>query len=114
MATLDGFSLARLADLVDYPGPTWPHVLEEARRYAGSWPESARGELTAFLDWAEPRPAVELEELYAATFDSSDDCALEVGWHLYGEAYQRGVFLVEMRGREILLTRKFTVQNQGA
>lgn len=99
MATLDSFSLSRLADLVDYPGPAWPHVLEEARRYAASWPEPARSELIAFLDWAEPRPAVAVEELYAATFDSSDDCALEVGWHLYGEAYQRGVFLVEMRGR---------------
>jgi nitrate reductase molybdenum cofactor assembly chaperone NarJ/NarW len=99
MATLDAFTLARLADLVDYPGPTWPHVLEEARRYAGRLPDAARADLIAFLDWAGVRPAVEVEELYAATFDSSDDCALEVGWHLYGEAYQRGVFLVEMRGR---------------
>ncbi len=41
----------------------------------------------------------ELEELYARTFDINPVCCLEVGWQLYGEDYQRGAFLVEMRAR---------------
>jgi len=39
------------------------------------------------------------EELYTRTFDVNPVCSLEVGWHLFGEEYERGAFLVEMRGR---------------
>jgi nitrate reductase molybdenum cofactor assembly chaperone NarJ/NarW len=42
-------------------------------------------------------PAV-LEEAYMRTFDCNPDRALEVGWHLFGESYSRGNFLVRMRG----------------
>jgi len=31
------------------------------------------------------------------TFDINPACALEVGWHLFGEDYMRGQFLVRMR-----------------
>jgi nitrate reductase delta subunit len=99
MAAPDRFLLHELAELVDYPGPSHRHVLEECRRLSTRLPERARADLLAFLDWARGRPVEELEELYAATFDSSDACALELGWHLYGETYARGVFLVEMRAR---------------
>lgn len=42
--------------------------------------------------------ATEIEELYTRTFDINPVCSLEVGWHLYGEDYNRGTFLVAMRG----------------
>jgi len=38
-----------------------------------------------------------LEELYTRTFDLTPDISLETGWQLYGEAYERGSFLVRMR-----------------
>lgn len=38
------------------------------------------------------------QELYTRTFDWSPERALEVGWHLYGEQYERGAFLVRLRG----------------
>lgn len=38
-----------------------------------------------------------LEELYTRTFDINPVCSLEIGWHLYGEDYNRGAFLVRMR-----------------
>lgn len=38
-----------------------------------------------------------IEELFTLSFDMNPSCCLEVGWHLYGEDYQRGVFLVNMR-----------------
>ena len=41
--------------------------------------------------------AEELEELYTLTFDINPLCCLEVGWQLFGEEYERGAFLVEMR-----------------
>ena len=39
----------------------------------------------------------DLEELYTRTFDVNPVCSLELGWHLYGETYERGAFLVQMR-----------------
>ncbi|MHC4937924.1 MAG: nitrate reductase molybdenum cofactor assembly chaperone [Planctomycetota bacterium] len=42
--------------------------------------------------------SAELEELYTRTFDINPVCSLEVGWHLFGEDYNRGAFLVRMRG----------------
>ena len=38
-----------------------------------------------------------LEEAFTGTFDVNPACALEVGWHLFGEEYARGMFLVRMR-----------------
>lgn len=39
-----------------------------------------------------------LEELYTTTFDLNPVATLEVGWHLWGEQYERGRFLAELRG----------------
>jgi nitrate reductase delta subunit len=39
----------------------------------------------------------ELQELYTRSFDLDPACTLEIGWHLYGEDYRRGEFLVKMR-----------------
>ncbi|MBM4177102.1 MAG: hypothetical protein FJ213_13170 [Ignavibacteria bacterium] len=39
----------------------------------------------------------ELEELYTQTFDINPVSSLEIGWHLFGETYERGSFLVKMR-----------------
>jgi len=44
------------------------------------------------------RKREELEELYTRTFDINPVCSLEVGWHLYGEDYNRGSLLVYLRG----------------
>jgi len=39
----------------------------------------------------------EMEELYTRTFDINPVASLEIGWHLFGETYDRGAFLVKMR-----------------
>ncbi len=55
--------------------------------------------LDDFVDYAKAQSQAELEELYTRTFDFNTECALEIGWHLYGENYERGDFLVKMRER---------------
>lgn len=45
---------------------------------------------------ARDEPAA-LEEAYMRTFDCNPERALEIGWHLFGESYSRGNFLVRMR-----------------
>jgi len=87
------------ATALTYPGPG----LREAVRRLGdavaadpalaSVAELVRSfetELTAIDD-------TQLEELYTRTFDLTPDVSLETGWQLYGEAYERGNFLVKMR-----------------
>ncbi len=39
----------------------------------------------------------DLEELYARTFDFNPQCALEIGWHLFGADSNRGALLVRLR-----------------
>jgi nitrate reductase assembly molybdenum cofactor insertion protein NarJ len=38
-----------------------------------------------------------IQELYVQTFEFNPACTLEIGWHLFGENYERGEFLVRMR-----------------
>jgi nitrate reductase assembly molybdenum cofactor insertion protein NarJ len=38
-----------------------------------------------------------MEELYTRTFDLNPVATLEVGWHLWGEQYERGRFLADLR-----------------
>ena len=59
-------------------------------------PEAARA-LSAFGQFVEGLELYELEEAYTRTFDINPACALEIGWHLFGEEYVRGQFLVRMR-----------------
>ena len=42
----------------------------------------------------------ELQELYTRTFDLNPVCALDIGYHLFGENYKRGVFLANLRETE--------------
>ena len=59
--------------------------------------DEARAGLARF-EHLKDRPRDELEELYTRTFDVNPVCSLEVGWHLFGEDYARGAFLVKARG----------------
>lgn len=38
-----------------------------------------------------------LQEQYVAAFDLDADCTLDIGWHLFGEAPERGRFLSMVR-----------------
>ena len=53
--------------------------------------------LQPLVDHLEEASTKSVEELFTRTFDLNPSCCLEVGWHLYGEDYPRGAFLVNMR-----------------
>ncbi len=119
-------ALARAGRLLRYPDADYPaavaaatEALLAAARPAGpetpapgtSSPEpgtqdpardtlrAAAADLAAFARAIEGRSVAELQELFTRTFDLNPLAALEVGWHLYGEDYERGAFLVRMRER---------------
>jgi len=50
-----------------------------------------------FRTFVQEVPLTTVEELFTSTFEMNASRCLEVGWHLYGEEYQRGQFLVKMR-----------------
>jgi nitrate reductase delta subunit len=86
----------RLAMLFRYPGADY---LEVARRCHGALaaePDAA-ARLGRFLDHMAGLSTEAQQGLFTATFDLNPSCALEVGWHLFGENYERGAFLVKMR-----------------
>lgn len=86
-----------LADLVTYPDASFiTKCPEKARIVVAEFPDLAT-DLECFLRFVSEQPADKLEEIYTRTFDGSPTNSLELGWHLFGENYTRGAFLVHMR-----------------
>ncbi len=90
-------TLRSLSGLLSYPNE---QTIEAAELLyiilQGELPEAASciAEFGEFLDTHE---LWQVEEAFSATFDVNSECALEIGWHLFGEEYARGMFLVRMR-----------------
>ncbi|HEX7344619.1 MAG TPA: nitrate reductase molybdenum cofactor assembly chaperone [bacterium] len=87
----------QLAALLAYPDGRYREKLERCQKSLEARQPEAAEFLSQFATAVETLSAIEMEELFVGTFDFNATCALEVGWHLYGEDYQRGAFLVEMR-----------------
>lgn len=84
-----------MAPLFQYPDAGyWDH----ARRAAAGCPSDVREQLDTFLAEVSNLPLASLEESFIQAFDLNPDCALDIGWHLFGEDYARGEFLVKMKG----------------
>ena len=91
-AVLDGLGAA-----LAYPRDGYRARLVECRdQLVGGEPEAAAA-VGAFCEATADLDDTELEELYTRTFDLNPVCTPEVGWHIYGEQYRRGRFLVQAR-----------------
>ncbi len=53
--------------------------------------------LHAFADAVCDLPTTVLQERFIEAFDLNPAAALEIGWHIFGEQYERGDFLVMLR-----------------
>jgi nitrate reductase molybdenum cofactor assembly chaperone NarJ/NarW len=76
--------LDRIAELLRYPDPPPRPGRADTAEVCEFFDEIARVEQTG------------LEELYTRTFDLNPVATLEVGWHLWGEQYERGRFLADL------------------
>src|SRR5215813_3079056 len=79
----------KLADLLEYPDSKWD-----------SNAMADEPSLTEFHSAVAGLTLSELQELYTRTFDLNPVCALEIGYHLFGENYKRGEFLANLRETE--------------
>lgn len=86
-----------LAALLKYPGETFFEEIDRCREsFAESAPEvSAR--LDAFREKVADKSLADLEEMYIRTFDLNPLCTLDTGWQLFGEEYNRGLYMVRIR-----------------
>jgi len=89
--------LEKFGRLLSYPGDDYLQEVNACRNAASEIdPEAGRclGEFSARVCGLTVEGT---QELYVQTFDLNPVCALEVGWQLYGDNYDRGNFLVKMR-----------------
>jgi len=86
------------ADLLRYPGEgRASHICSRIDQIREAQP-ALQEDLQPLFDYASEHGETDLEEVFTRTFDSNAERALEVGWHLHGENYARGAFMVRMRG----------------
>jgi nitrate reductase delta subunit len=89
-----------LADLLDYPSADISLPPDEWRELLGTDTPALLSELLLFSEQSESLSLSDLQELYTRTFDLNPVCALEIGYHLFGENYKRGAFLANLRETE--------------
>lgn len=81
-----------LASLVEYPTAQFAGHLDACRTLL-----SDSAHFAGFVDATRTQSLAELEELYIQTFDFSPKSTLDLGWQLFAEDYNRGLFLAKLR-----------------
>jgi len=87
-----------LAALFEYPGEDYPARLAQCEQSVRSAESDAAALLGQFAEATAGLTTEALQELFTQSFDLNPACVLDLGWHLFGEQYERGEFLVKMRG----------------
>ena len=81
-----------LAALLRYPDDGLQRRARACAAASATCP-AAGAALQRFADAIAGASIAELQEQYTETFDMSPACALEVGWHLFGDTHKRGGFM---------------------
>ncbi len=87
----DGYN--SLATLLSYPDER----TQAALKAIDNRQSSIGNEVASFAAATSQMDVRALQELFIQTFDLSPMCSLEMGWHLFGENYDRGLLLVKIR-----------------
>ncbi len=83
--------------VLSYPDQHYHRKISECRRALESTHPEAADLLRVFEADAADKTVPQLEEMYIQTFDMNKTCTLDLGWPLFGEDYNRGLFLVKLR-----------------
>ncbi|MDP7061769.1 MAG: nitrate reductase molybdenum cofactor assembly chaperone [Planctomycetota bacterium] len=98
-----------LSRLIGYPRAGFGEACEEWVSIVREQSPKAGEILDEFQAFLATHSVEKLEEFYTRTFDNSQSAALEIGWHLFGESYERGAHLVHMRS----LLRELDIEEGG-
>jgi len=97
------------ASLLEYPDAGWHERLDAIWEQLASESPTAIGPLLEFTRDVGDLALTGLEERYTQTFDLNPVCTLDIGYHLFGENYKRGIFLANLRDTE----RRFELEEAG-
>ncbi len=86
-----------LAGLLTYPDDDYIQQIARGTVDTKYTFEHSNEHLRNFANEVKEFSLEEMQELFTRTFDINPVCALEVGWQIYGENYERGNFIVMMR-----------------
>lgn len=89
----DRETLELVATSIEYPETNSAAAARAAGLRLQSMYPTVAARFTELADWLDKTSMDELEEVYSALFDLRPACTLHVGYHVYGEAYQRGGLL---------------------
>jgi nitrate reductase delta subunit len=87
-----------LAGILEYPNRDLAGLARECEGLAKTAGLPAEP-FDRFARFLEHTPVERQEELYTAAFDMSASCCPFVGYHLFGDGYQRSAFMLELRKR---------------
>ena len=85
------------SQLLSYPQEGYLGLVEACRPLVAEVDVESADHLGCFGEQLSGQNTDELQELFVRTFDLNPICALEVGWQLFGDNYDRGDFLVRMQ-----------------
>lgn len=85
-------SLDLIAPLFAYPDGAYAARAAESARRLGLAP------MQTFAAEVAAMSSTELQERFVEALDLDPDCSPDLGWHLFGERYERGEWLARLRG----------------
>lgn len=88
----------RLAAAVDYPEPGFAGTLRACGDALADTSPEAAASVRAFREAVCDLPLERAQELYIESFDFDPQCSLDLGWHVFGDSYERGEMLAALRG----------------
>jgi nitrate reductase molybdenum cofactor assembly chaperone NarJ/NarW len=89
--------VSRVAALLEYPDGAFRSAVADCCAGTIAIDPAASADLRRFAAAIDGLSVEALQELYVSTFDHNPRCALDLGWHLFGEAYERGALLAMLR-----------------
>ncbi len=87
-----------VADVIEYPTLASRQECRDAVRECPEDAQELREALDALHAYATVTPIGRIEEQYSQLFDLSPVCTLNIGYHLFGEQYERGAFMAGLVG----------------
>ncbi|MDP6420378.1 MAG: nitrate reductase molybdenum cofactor assembly chaperone [SAR202 cluster bacterium] len=85
------------ADILDYPTQGLGEQVDECMALVSARNPEAAERLGRFQEYVGENTSGQMEEVYSTTFDLDPVCHPYVGYHIFGETYQRSAFLVGLK-----------------
>ncbi len=90
--------LDRVASMLAYPAAGFYDNVVVCDAVLASIDAEAAAAVGRFRRDVSRLPLPRLQEMYADIFDFDPTCALDIGWHLFGDHHERGTFMAALRG----------------